>query len=80
MQHVQKFARLAILPALALCLLASGCGEEPPNLDPVNGQKLKQARINAYGKNGYASEKGVSTVSGGGSQGAARAAAQRGGH
>jgi hypothetical protein len=79
MLHVKNFAKLAILPALALILLASGCGDGSPNLDPEGGEKLKQARLSAYGKNGYTSEKGTATVTFGGAQGAARAKAQRGG-
>jgi hypothetical protein len=79
MPRVKNFARLALLPALALFLLADGCGDGSPNLDPEGGEKLKQARIAAYGKTGYVSDRGTATsATGGGAQGAARAKAQSG--
>jgi hypothetical protein len=79
MQLARNVKRLAIFPTLAAVLLVAGCQDSNPNLDPEGGEKLKQARISAYGKAGYASAKGASTVSVGGAQGAARAAAKRGG-
>ena len=77
MHHVSKFARIAILPALAALLLAGGCGDGSVPLDPEGGEKLRQARINAYGKSGYTAQKGAGAVASGGSQGRARA--QQGG-
>ena len=74
MKQMHSLARIAVLPAFGLALLAAGgCGDGSP-ADPEGGVKLKQARIAAYGPSGTPSGKGSSLNT----QAAARQRAQGG--
>ncbi len=69
--------RVVFPPICGLILvMAGGCGGETTtaDMDPDGGNKLKQARINAYGKAGVENSKGKPGGAGGGSQGNARRA------
>ncbi len=57
----KNLLRIAVSTSLGFVLLAVvGCGNDSIKLDPEGGEKLKQARINAYGPAGYTKEKGGS--------------------
>ncbi len=74
MQPRKILARIAILLFLGVILQTTGgCGDGSVPLDPEGGEKLKQARINAYGKSGVSTPKGGgASASGGGAQASAR--------
>ncbi len=58
---MKSLARITIVVVLGGFLLTSGgCGSDNVPVDPEGGEKLKQARINAYGPAGYTKEKGAS--------------------
>ncbi len=81
MPNVENLVRAVILPFLGGILLPmSGCGNGSYPVDPAGGDKLKQARINAYGPSGSPPSKGGQSapVISGGSQGLARQKSQSG--
>lgn len=77
MAPTKVLMRVVFPPVCGLILMvAGGCGDgaTTADMDPDGGNKLKQARINAYGKAGFESSKGKPGGSGGGAQGNARRA------
>ena len=77
MAPIKVLMRLACPPVCGLLLvLVSGCGDGATTAekDPEGGNKLRQARINAYGNAGFESGKGKPGGSGGGAQSNARRA------
>jgi hypothetical protein len=78
----KSLARIMIPPALGVVLLATnGCGSsKSPTLEPDGGEKIKQARINAYGASGTAPTRAVpGSGVGSGSQADARQRNQQSG-
>jgi hypothetical protein len=60
MPHGKTWVRIAMPACLgAFLLAATGCGNGTIPVDPDRAEKLKQARINAYGQTGYESAKGA---------------------
>jgi len=54
MCRFRVLGRVAIVPALGVVMATVfGCGNDSYPVDPEGGERLKQARINAYGKSGY---------------------------
>lgn len=70
-----KAAILSIIPALAMLLALGGCGgSSTPDENPEISSQRKQARIDAYGKNGVVNSRGSGKGGGMSAQAAARRA------
>ena len=64
MHCMRTRSRLAILLLFGFLLQAAGgCGDGSVPVDPNGGERLKQARISAYGKSGTPSGKGANVNS-----------------